>query len=140
MRGIGEAYQSELLTLPEQFKVGGMKLWERLGFELSPEQQARVTAASTLSRRALEDLNLTLRDMSGAAITPQEADRLRAAMPDPERDSPSEFSAKYSDIVGSLQSAQQRYLEQLGVAAPQPQPGAAGGDPTVDGILQKYGL
>ena len=123
LSGIGEAFQPELLTLPEQGKIAFSKIKERLGVDISDEERKRIEDAATLSRRALEDLNLTLRDMSGAAITPQEADRLRAAMPDPENDSPTEFVAKYNDLVSTLQGAQTRYLQQLGV-----QPAAAGSD------------
>jgi hypothetical protein len=126
MEGIGEAFDAELLTLPEKANVAFSKLKERLGMDISPEERERITEAMTLSRRALEDLNLTLRDMSGAAITPHEADRLRAPMPDPENDSPTEFTTKYNDIVGTLQAAHARYLEQLGIQAPEPASSAQG--------------
>jgi hypothetical protein len=96
-------------------------------------------------------LNQTLRDMSGAAITPQEADRLRRAIPDPDTDSPTEFATKYNDVVGSLRNAHQRYLGQLGVQGQPPQappqvlePGAEaapekpGADATFEDLVDFY--
>jgi hypothetical protein len=99
LQKIEEAFKPEFMTwktrLGQEITSGKAKL----GMDVSPEErQARVEFV-TFKRRAMSNLNQYLNELSGAAITEQEAKRLTQAMPDAEKDDPIEFESKMRDII-----------------------------------------
>lgn len=82
--------------------------------DLSPEDESSLIEFSEFRQAAFNNLNNTLREMSGAAITPQEAERLLKSLPNPGKgvfdgDSPSQFQAKTSAVTQQLKLAIARY-------------------------------
>lgn len=110
----------EGLAKPEFQEMGtkwGMwskALKEKAGYKLNENEKKSLEDFSKYRRRAYEHLNKYLNEISGAAITEQEARRLLKTLPDPgeniwDGDSPTEFKAKLEDAMQSARWAIARY-------------------------------
>lgn len=114
-------YKPEYMTVGEQGVNWFTSIKERAnipGFQPSPEDKKRLADFTTFRGAAFNDLTLTLKEMSGGAVTPEEAERLLMVLGDPKNDSPTEFKAKTDEILRSVKAAQMRtfYLRQKGVS------------------------
>lgn len=124
---IKEAFRPEYQQFGTRLGMSWASLKDKFG-SLNPEDKAQLREYTTFRRRSFENLNRTLNELSGAAITPQEAERLKKMMPDPgegvfDGDSPTEFKAKMDDVVRQTTLALARYryakahgLDQYGIA------------------------
>lgn len=112
--------QVEALNRPEfqRFSAPISARWtairERAGVGVSPQDTRFLRDFATYRAAAIGNLNQVLRDMSGAAITPQEGERIRAQLPDPgtgmfDGDSPTEFDAKLRQATTALRDALRRH-------------------------------
>ncbi len=81
----------------------------KLGLPVSDEQKARLTEFSRFRQDAYDNMNRYIKEITGAAMSETEANRLRKAMPDPENDSPAAFKAKIDHSMEILQAAGERY-------------------------------
>ena len=72
--------------------------------ELGPETQQQIRDFTRFRTNTLQNLNRTLNELSGAAVSPAEAARLKAELPT-ESDSPTEFLAKTENIERQLEAA-----------------------------------
>jgi len=82
--------------------------------DLSKEDEQSLVEFSEFRQAAFNNLNNTLREMSGAAITPQEAERLIKSLPNPGKgvfdgDSPTQFKSKTDAVTKQLKLAIARY-------------------------------
>ncbi len=109
---ISENLNDEFLRLPEQIRMRGAAFAERLGAELDPETKEGLKRFTRFKTSTLSNLNRTLNELSGAAISPAEAKRLEGELPTMS-DSPSEFRAKVAEIEGSIQAAIRRNQQLL---------------------------
>lgn len=96
---IGEYWRPEFQQLGSRLAAGWSAGMERLGFELDPEQQQQLAEFTQSKAAALADLNRTLQELSGAAVTESEATRFQGELPSPgtgifDGDSPTQFQAK----------------------------------------------
>lgn len=126
LNGIAQTYKPEYSTMWGQ-AGNAVRSWQSWLFgeeSLSPKDRAAMRDYATWRSRTASNLNQYLHDMSGAAITPQEADRLIKALPS-DQDDPISFKAKLDDVIGQTQEAIARYQQQL-----QGQPGAQPGSPS----------
>ena len=89
---------------------------EKLGFELSPDEQQFVTDFATFARNAQEFLNLEIKRITGAQMSEAEAARLSRGIPDPQKDSPTQFAAKLASATAEIRASVFRLgqLRQLG--------------------------
>lgn len=113
---IGDQFRPEFLErLP---KAGAFILAEveKLGFELSPEEQQFVSDFATFARNAQEFLNLEIKRITGAQMSEAEAARLSRGIPDPQKDSPTQFAAKLASATAEIRASVFRLgqLRQLG--------------------------
>jgi hypothetical protein len=90
---------------------------------VSPEQKAAFEKFSVYKARGLNNVNNYIKEITGAAMTDNEAKRIRAALPDPgegifDGDSPSALAAKLDDAMRSARMAvaRYRYLRNRGFA------------------------
>jgi hypothetical protein len=105
---------------PEYQEVGtrlstawtGMKA--RLGMDIAPEDINKLTDFKKFQRKAIENINLYIKEMTGAQMSEKEASRLRLAQPDPgeswwKGDDPITFKAKMDDVQLMTRAAVARY-------------------------------
>lgn len=112
---IKAAFQPRFLEIGTKFETALAAGKNKLGIELSPDETQLLTDFTVFKRRTVENLNLVVRDLSGAAVTAQEAERLRAALPDVgdgifSGDSPVSFQAKLNDVFRALNLAKARLV------------------------------
>lgn len=90
-------------AVKEKFQLG----------EISPAEEKDLQEFTAFKSDALNNLNLYIKDITGAAMSEAEAGRIRKAMPDPgeglfDGDSPTEFMAKYNKSINTLKVARAR--------------------------------
>lgn len=114
---ISQSLKPEYLTFSNQVSNWMTANIERISPDaVGPEAKKSLAEYTNFRTRAYNDLNQTLKEMSGAAITPQEADRLLKVLGDPSNDSPTQFKTKIEGITKDVRLAQARllYMRQAG--------------------------
>lgn len=101
-------FDEEFLTIGGKVKFGALAMADKTGIPLSDEFKDELTKFTDFKSGALNDLNLYIKEITGAAMTNAEADRLRKAMPDPEEDSPTQFLAKLNKVYEETLVVRQR--------------------------------
>jgi hypothetical protein len=114
---IESSFKPEYLTVPYKAGQAVNAGYEKMGGTLSPAQAKSLGEYTDFRQKGMELLNEEIKRMTGAAITKQEEPRLRASMPDPQKDSPTEYKRKYDQTIKSLRLALARknYALQKGV-------------------------
>lgn len=108
---IAGGFKPEYLTHGNRIQNWGTAQLEQIAPGLvSDEGKAQLAEYTTFRQRAYNDLNQTLKEMSGAAITPQEAERLLKVLGDPSNDSPTQFKAKLDEVIRDTRLAQARLM------------------------------
>jgi hypothetical protein len=87
-------YNPEFLRAKGILNAGTSKIKDFLGMDVSPEQRKYLDEYSQFTSSAATDLAAFLKEMSGAAVTPQEYARTEKALPSGKELSPTEFEAK----------------------------------------------
>ena len=111
IRSIGKNMNVEALTLGGKVKKAFFTAKEIAGLELSPEEKRQLTDQAEFLQTAAMEMNEYIRSITGAAMTVAEIPRLKKGMPDPERDSPTEFIAKYNFKLKQLEAIQKRSID-----------------------------
>lgn len=101
-----------------QEKAEGTPGLEWLAGKASPEDKKMLAEFSVYKRKSIENINLYIKEITGAQMSEPEANRLRKAMPDPgegifDGNSPTEFKSKMDDVISSLRKASARYAYSL---------------------------
>jgi hypothetical protein len=109
--GIMMKFRPEYQTLGTQLKMYGADTADWLGMsERVPAGMRQQLAYYTAFRQdAMNNLSQYIKEVTGAAMGIQEEKRIRAGMPDPERDGPTKFEAKMRNAVGQAKYALARY-------------------------------
>jgi len=86
----------------------------KLGRDVDPEDAKFLTDFKAYQRKAIENINLYIKEMTGAQMSEKEASRLRLAQPDPgekwyKGDDPITFKSKLDDVVKTTRAAVARY-------------------------------
>lgn len=86
----------------------------RLGMDISPEDTKLLSDFKKYQRKSIENINLYIKEMTGAQMSEREAKRLRLAMPDPgeswwQGDDPITFKAKMEDVMVMTRAAVARF-------------------------------
>ncbi|SLN64040.1 hypothetical protein ROA7450_03373 [Roseovarius albus] len=116
---LGRLSDTQALFKPEYLEFGtrlsntwtGLK--DKIG-SASPDEQAQLGEFTRFKTEAFNNLNTTLKELSGAAVTPQEAERLNEQLPNAgtgvwDGDSPTEFQAKMEQSIKQQKLAIARY-------------------------------
>lgn len=120
---IREMYRPEFQQIVTQISQRGLAWSEKLGNELSPENKAQLNDYTEYRASAYDHMSTILNQLSGAAISPQEAERLLKSLPDPggmpgTGDSPTEFEAKLRRAEGTVKLSLIRYSYALSAGVP----------------------
>ena len=116
---IATSFDPTFLELPTQLGQEINAFRDRLGSvteifgipELTVEQKQRLADYTTFATRTLNNMNITLNRLSGAAVNEQEFKRIQGALPNAD-DSPTEFQAKMNNAIRDMR----RSLARLNIA------------------------
>ena len=113
---IGKEYRSEWSTYAKQGEMGFQAFREKLGGKLAPEKQKELAAYTSWRSSALDNMNRTIKDLTGSAMGVEEAARIMATLPNPD-DSPSQFQRKLEDAKQQTRMALARltYIKRNGL-------------------------
>lgn len=98
-------YKPEFLQARGLIKGKAGELVEFLGGELDPETKKYLSEYSEFKATAANDFNQTLRELSGAAVTPSEFERAQKAAPSADDRSPTQFEAKAKATAKTIKRA-----------------------------------
>lgn len=115
---IQSGFQRDYQTFGTRWGAMYDAFMEKSGFELTPENQQELAAFTDWRRNAVENINLHIKDITGAQMSAAEVPRLKDQMPDPgtgllDGDSPTEFQANLDSTMRSLRRAAARYTYAL---------------------------
>ena len=115
LKGIGETFEEEYLTTRGRAKALIASGKDRLGVDLSVEDEAYLREFSQFKASAIANVNRTIQDLTGAAMGVQEAKRIISELPNPgsgllDGDSPTQFKAKYDRVVRDVERARARAI------------------------------
>lgn len=122
LRSIQNAYKPEFQTFQGVFNQGVQSLKSKLGIKLDPAQRKGLQEFAVFKQRALKTLSERLNALSGAAVSPQEAKRIQATLPDPNvglfsGDGPVAFQAKLNEGITGIKMAiaRKNYMLKQGI-------------------------
>jgi len=117
--GLLEGFKPEFLEIPTRAKASWSELKEKLAVgQLSEIDRQSLSELRDWQSGALRNINLYIKEITGAQMSEKEADRLRQGMPDPGEgifggDSPTVFVSKMKGMVKELERAAIRYQVML---------------------------
>lgn len=114
LNDIQRQFRPEFQQIGPRISARWASIRDRAGVGLSPRDTQFLQEFSAYRASAMNNFNQILRAMSGAAVTPQEYERLRAVLPDAgtgvfDGDSPAEFQAKLDRATESTRRAIMRH-------------------------------
>lgn len=123
LNGITSSFKPQYQELGTRLGTFWTSTKEKLGIKPSAKEVAELRDFSAYKRRAISNLNLYIKEITGAQMSEKEAERLTRGMPNPgqgllDGDSPSEFRAKLEDVIAELRMAAARYhyIKKNGIA------------------------
>lgn len=108
LTSIGDTFQPEFLTFIGKGKAALFAIAEKAGVTLGKGGKQFLAEFSSFKRNALDGLNRYIKLITGAQMSEAEADRLRKAFPDVEKDSPTQFTSKYVEVVRQIMAVRRR--------------------------------
>jgi hypothetical protein len=113
-----EQLKPEYLTIPFQTKMNVAAGKERVGLSLNEADKAQLADYSQFVQTSMQGLNQYINDITGAAVgSGDEEKRIRSGIPDPQKDSPTQFQAKLQNTLalGKLYEARLGYVKKNGL-------------------------
>lgn len=114
LQSISEEFKPEYLETGTRLKASWTGIKAKLGQNVSPQDSKDLTEFKKFQRKAIENINKYIKEITGAQMSEKEADRIRLAQPDPgekwyQGDDPITFKAKLDDSIKSTRAAVARY-------------------------------
>jgi hypothetical protein len=111
---IKKRFDPKFLEIPQRMKLLGQSWSAKMGGKLSPDQAKEMNRYAAFRSSTVNNANQILKELSGAAVTPQEYERIQNDIPIAgtgifDGDDPVSFVAKYERSEQSLRSAIARY-------------------------------
>ena len=113
LEGIKQRFKPEWQTWETTFKQKGLNFADSLDVirDKIPESERKTMVEyASFKMEAVDNLNRYIKEMTGAAMSEAEAVRLRQAIPDPEKDSPTQFKAKLENAIRLSKLTHARYV------------------------------
>lgn len=109
------SYDPKFLQYGTRLGILATNIKEKAGFQVAGEDLKVAEEYATFKRRAIENINRYIKEITGAQMSEAEANRLRQGMPDPgdswyNGDSPTQFKAKLEDVLKTARMAKARYV------------------------------
>ena len=118
LQSISSNFNPKFLETPFQLKMEAVAQLEKLGKKPSPQDAADLAAYSEFAQTAYNELNAYINLITGAAVgSGDEEARLRKGIPDPQKDSPTQFLSKLNTKIkeGRLYEARLGYIKNKGM-------------------------
>lgn len=114
LNSVQAQFTPEYQTLGDRAGKAWLGAQAKLGRSLKPDQEAKLGDYAAYRSTAVDNLNATLKEMSGAAVTPQEYERIKASMPNAgtgifDGDDPVTFQSKMGRVSRDAKLAVARY-------------------------------
>jgi hypothetical protein len=126
MRAIQKEFKPEYQELGTRFESAWTSLKAKLGQPVEEADRKELVGFKKYQRKAIENINLYIKELTGAQMSEKEADRLRLAQPDPgekwyQGDDPITFKAKMDDVIRMTRAAIARfeYYRNQGISDPE---------------------
>ena len=126
LRTVEQAFDPKFLQIPQRIGMAWTSLKAKVK-DITPEQAAPLAEFAEFRRASVENMSRLLNELSGAAVSPQEYERIRNTQPDAgtgifDGDDPVTFQAKMKGVVRDQKRAVARYnyLRQQGPQAKAP--------------------
>jgi hypothetical protein len=107
LRGVEEAFDPDFLTLGGKIENFGIGIRDMLDLPLSEGERKQFADYKSYAMRTNTNLNLYIKDITGAQMSENEAARLIEALPNQE-DSPAAFQAKLDEAILELTAANEK--------------------------------
>lgn len=103
LEGIDRAFDPKFLEIPKRINLAVAAGLDKLG-KLPPDQKADLEKFSRFRRRAVDNAALTVKDLSGVAVSEAEFARIMTTLPNAgtgvfDGDGPTQFQAKLKDTM-----------------------------------------
>jgi hypothetical protein len=95
-------FEDKFATIPHRFRLYTTQTIERMGLKITDEEKAQLDAFANFQSEMAAVVNERIRDITGAAVSAQEAERLMKELADAAKDSPTMFRAKINRIQRTL--------------------------------------
>lgn len=105
---IDAAYDKQFLTYGGKAESLYNRVKEKMGVELDKNEKDLIDRDTNMRQTVMDNMNTYIHDMSGAAVTVQEAKRLSKSLPTME-DSPTEFRRKLKNVKEQTAAKIARY-------------------------------
>jgi hypothetical protein len=118
LQGIAQKFDPKYLTAGFKVKMKYLGTKEFLTGKLAAEDQAELSDYAAFSQDAYGRLNSYIKDVKGGGVgSGEEEARIRKGVPDPQKDSPTEFLAKLRNKIqeGRLFEARLAYIKSKGL-------------------------
>jgi hypothetical protein len=118
LQSISQNFKSKYLEKPFQLRMTAIAELEKFGKKPTPEQAAELAEYSEFAQNAYNQLNAYINFITGAAVgSGEEEARIRKGVPDPQKDSPTQFLSKLDAKIreGRLYEARLGYIKQNGL-------------------------
>ena len=115
VQGIAETFDERFLAIGTRLNMTGAGWMAKIDPKrVTPEVRADLTKFATFRRRSQENINRLINELSGAATSVQEAERIQAQVPTVgtgifDGDDPVSFKAKMDDVMSQTKLAMARY-------------------------------
>lgn len=102
-------FDKSFINIPGRLKATGIKIKDMLNMDLSPDEQKWFNDFNSFQSDAFENINLYIKEITGAQMSELEANRIRKTLPDPENLSPETFKSKLNAVLERAKEAAARY-------------------------------
>lgn len=143
LRSVEQALNPKFLQIPQRLGFAWDSLKAKVG-QLKPEQAQPLAEFAEFRRASVENMSRLLNELSGAAVSPQEYERIRNTQPDAgtgifDGDDPVTFEAKMRGVIRDQKRAIARY-NYLRMQGPQAKaPWDVMGLDEIDRVINKRG-
>uniref|UniRef100_A0A6M3IND1 Uncharacterized protein n=1 Tax=viral metagenome TaxID=1070528 RepID=A0A6M3IND1_9ZZZZ len=114
IQAIASEFKPEFQEIGARLATAWTSIKAKLGQNVSKDDSAKLVEFKKFQRKAIENINLYIKELTGAQMSEKEADRLRLAQPDPGEnwwsgDDPITFKAKMDDVEKMARASVARY-------------------------------
>lgn len=114
LENIKTMFNPKFLEIPKRMEMLGVSWSAKMGAKLSPEQRSELSKYSAMRATIVNNLSTILKELSGAAVTPQEYERIKNDQPNAgtgifDGDDPITLESKLNNSIRIQRQAIARY-------------------------------